>query len=73
MAWSRRTTIQRPRAWANTGVYRELSRRLPRCGGSRRRLLALIERRNEGMAAAFMVSPEQARAFAGWRGPLGSE
>lgn len=73
MTWSRRTTIQRPRAWARTGVYRELSRRLRRCGGSRRRLLALVERRNTGMAAAFAVGPEQARAFAGWRGPLGAE
>jgi hypothetical protein len=70
MPWSRRTTIQRPRAWAITGVYRELARRLPRCAGSRRRLLALVERRNRGMGE-LGVTPEQAAAFAGWRGPLG--
>ncbi len=73
MAWSRRTTIQRPRAWANTGVYRELSRRLPRCGGSRRRLLALAERRGRGMAAGLGATRDDAAAFAGWRGRLGSE
>jgi hypothetical protein len=36
MAWGRRTTIRRPQAWAATGAYRELARRLPRCAGSRR-------------------------------------
>ncbi len=70
MAWSKGTRIQRPRAWAATGVYRELGRRLRRCGGSRRRLLALVERRNRGMTAGFEVTREQAAAFAGWRGPL---
>jgi hypothetical protein len=71
MAWSRSTRIQRPRAWARTGVYRELARRLRRCAGSRRRLLALVERRNRGMAATGLeVTREQAAAFAGWRGPL---
>ena len=71
MAWNKSGRIQRPQAWAVTGTYRELVRRLPRCAGSRRRLLALVERRNRGMAA-FGVSPEQARAFVGWRGPLGT-
>lgn len=71
MAWSKSTRIQRPRAWAATEVYRELSRRLARCAGSRRRRLALVERRNRGMAE-LGVSPEQARAFVGWRGPLGT-
>jgi hypothetical protein len=69
MAWSRRTTIQRPRAWANTGLYRELSRRLPRRGGSRRRLLASAERRARGMGE-LGATREEAAALAGWRGPL---
>ena len=43
MAWSKSTRIQRPRAWSVTGPYRELGRRLPRCAGSRRRLVALAE------------------------------
>ena len=73
MAWSKRTTIQRPRAWAHTGVYRELGRRLRRCSGSRRRLLALVERRNRGMAAGLGATREEAAAFASWHGPLGSE
>ena len=71
MPWSKSTRIQRPRAWANTGVYRELMRRLPRCGGSRRRLLALVDRRNAGMAE-FEVSRDQALAFANWHGPVGA-
>jgi hypothetical protein len=45
-------------------------RRLPRCGGSRR-LLALVERRDRGMAG-LGVTRDQAAAFAGWRGPLGA-
>ena len=49
MAWSKGTRIRRPRAWSVTGPYRELVRRLPRCAGSRRRLLALVERRGRGM------------------------
>ena len=49
MAWNRSGRIQRPQAWAVTGTYRELVRRLPRCAGSRRRLLALVERRGRGM------------------------
>lgn len=69
MTWSKRTTIQRPRAWANTGVYRELFRRLRRRAGSRWRL-ALVERRNRWMAAGLEVTREEATAFAGWRGPL---
>jgi hypothetical protein len=72
MAWSSGTRIQRPRAWARTGMYRELGRRLRRCGGSRRRLLALVERRNRGMATDLEATREQAAAFAGWRGPLGT-
>jgi hypothetical protein len=71
MPWSKSTRIQRPRVWANTGVYRELVRRLPRCGGSRRRLLALVDRRNRGMAE-HEVSREQAMAFASWHGPVGT-
>lgn len=71
MAWRKSTRIQRPRAWARTGAYRELVRRLPRCGGSRRRLLALIERRNKGMLE-LGVPREEAFAFASWRGPLAS-
>lgn len=71
MAWSRSTRIQRPRAWVTIGVYRELARRLPRCGGSRRWLLALIERRNKGMQD-YGVLKEEALAFTSWRGPLGS-
>jgi hypothetical protein len=71
MAYSESTRIQRPQAWANTGVYRELARRLSRCGGSRRRLLALAERRGRGMGE-LGATREDAAAFAGWRGPLGS-
>jgi hypothetical protein len=71
MSWSKSTRIQRPRAWANTGVYRELLRRLPRCAGSKRRLLALVERRNRGMGE-FEVSREQVAAFASWRGRVGA-
>ena len=71
MTWRKSTRIQRPRAGARTGVYRELARRLPRCGGSRRRLMALVERRNRGtVATGLEVTKEQAAAFAGWRGPL---
>ena len=70
MAWGKRTTIQRPRAWTATGVYRELARRLPRCGGSRRRLEALAERRARGMGE-MGATREEAAAFAAWRGPVG--
>jgi hypothetical protein len=70
MSYGKSTRIQRPRAWAATGVYRELARRLPRCGGSRRRLLALAERRGRGMGE-FGATREDAAAFAGWRGSLG--
>lgn len=70
MAWTRRTTIQRPRAWASTGVYRELARRLARCGGSRRRPEALVERRARGMGEVG-ATREDAAAFAGWRGRVG--
>ena len=69
MAWSKRTTIQRRQAWAVTGAYRELVRRLPRCAGSRRRLLALAERRARGMGE-LGATREEAAALAGWRGPL---
>jgi hypothetical protein len=72
MGWSRSTRIQRPRAWAVTGAYRELMRRLPRCSGSRRRLLALAGRRATGMGE-FGATREEAAAFAGWRGPLVSD
>ncbi len=72
MAWSGRTTIRRPQAWAATGAYRELVRRLPRCAGSRRRLLALAERRARGMGG-LGASREEAAALAGWRGPLAPE
>jgi hypothetical protein len=72
MGWSRSMRIQRPRAWAVTGAYRELMRRLPRCAGSRRRLLALAERRATGMGE-LGATQEEATAFAGWRGPLASE
>jgi hypothetical protein len=72
MAWSRRTTIRRPQAWAATGAYRELVRRLPRCAGSRRRLLALTERRGRGMGE-LGATREEAAALAGWRGPLASD
>ena len=44
MAWNKSGRIQRPQAWAVTEAYRELVRRLPRCSGSRRRLLAQAER-----------------------------
>ena len=71
MSYGRSTRIQRPRAWAATGVHRELARRLPRCGGSRRRLLALAERRGRGMGG-LGATREDAAAFAGWRGPLGT-
>ena len=70
MAWGKRTTIQRPRAWTATGVYRELARRLPRCAGSRRRLEALAERRAKGMGE-LGATREEAKAFAGWRGSIG--
>ena len=72
MAWSRSGRIQRPQAWAVTGAYRELVRRLPRCSGSRRRLLALVERRGRGMGE-LGATREDAAAFAGWRGPLATE
>ena len=52
-----------------TGAYRELVRRLPRCAGSRRRLLALAERRARGMGE-LGATREEAAALAGWRGPL---
>ena len=68
MAWSKSGRIQRPQAWAVTGAYRELVRRLPRCSGSRR-LLALVERRGRGMGE-LGATREEAAAFAGWRGPL---
>ena len=70
MAWNKSGRIQRPRAWAVTGAYRELVRRLPRCAGSRR-LLALVERRSWGMGG-LGATREDAAAFAGWRGPLAS-
>ena len=69
MPYSSSTRIQRPRAWATTGVHRELARRLQRCAGSRRRLLALVERRGKGMGE-LGATREDAAAFAGWRGPL---
>jgi hypothetical protein len=71
MAWSKGTRIQRPRAWSVTGPYRELVRRLPRCAGSRRRLLALVERRGRGMGE-LGATRDEAAALAGWRGPLAS-
>ena len=72
MSFSKGTRIQRPRAWANTGVYRELARRVARCGGSRRRLLALVERRDRGVGE-LAATREDAATFAGWYGPLGPE
>jgi hypothetical protein len=69
MAYRKSARIQRRQAWATTGVHRELARRLPRCGGSRRRLLALVERRGRGMGG-LGATREDAAAFAGWRGPL---
>jgi hypothetical protein len=72
MAWGRSTRIQRRQAWAATGAYRELARRLRRCGGSRRRLLALAERRGKGMGE-LGATREEAVAFAGWRGPLAAD
>ena len=72
MAWSEGVRIGRSRAWAVTGAYRELVRRLPRCAGSRRRLLTLVERRGRGMGE-LGATREEAAAFAGWRGPLASE
>ena len=69
MAWSKSGRIKRSQAWVATGAYRELVRRLPRCSGSRRRLLALVERRGRGMGE-FGATREDAAAFAGWRGPL---
>ncbi len=72
MAWSRRTSIRRPQAWAATGAYRELVRRLPRCAGSKRRLLALAERRARGMGE-LGATRDEAAALAGWRGPLAPE
>jgi hypothetical protein len=71
MAWGKGTRIQRPRAWSVTGPYRELVRRLPRCAGSRRRLLALVERRGRGMGE-LVATRDEAAALAGWRGPLAS-
>ena len=72
MAWSKSTRIQRPQAWAATGAYRELVRRLPCCSGSRRRLVALAERRARGMGE-LGATREEAAALAGWRGPLAPE
>jgi len=72
MAWSKGVRIRRPRAWAVTGAYRELVRRLPRCAGSRRRRLALAERRGRGMGG-LGATREEAAALAGWRGPLAPE
>jgi hypothetical protein len=69
VGWSKSGRIQRPQAWAVTGAYRELVRRLPRCAGSRRRLLALAERRARGMGE-LGATREEAAALAGWRGPL---
>ena len=60
MPYSKSTRIRRPQAWATTGVYRELARRL----------LALIERRGKGMGA-LGATREDAVAFTSWRGPLG--
>ena len=71
MAWNKSGRIQRPQAWAVTGTCRELVRRLPRCAGSRRRLLALVERRGRGMGG-LGATGEEAAAFAGRRGPLAS-
>ncbi len=71
MAWSKNGRIQRPQAWTVTGPYRELLRRLPRYAGSRRRLLALAERRATGMGE-LGATREEAAALAGWRGPLAS-
>ena len=64
MAWRESGRIRRSWAWASTGVHRELARRLPRCGGSRRRLLALVERRGRGMGD-LGATREDAAAFAG--------
>ncbi len=72
MAWSEGVRIRRSQAWAATGAYRELVRRLPRCAGSRRRLLALAERRGRGMGE-LGATREEAAALAGWRGPLAPE
>jgi hypothetical protein len=72
MAWRESGRIQRSQAWTVTGSYRELVRRLPRCAGSRRRLLALVERRGRGMGE-LGATREEAAAFAGWRGPLAAE
>jgi hypothetical protein len=44
---------------------------MSRCGGSRRRLPALVERRGKGMGE-FAATREDAVAFAGWRGPVGA-
>ena len=63
MAWSKSGRIQRPQAWTVTGPYRELLRRLPRCAGSRRRLVALVERRGRGMGE-LGATREEARANA---------
>jgi len=70
MPYGKSTRIQRPRAWANTGVHRELARRLSRCAGSRRRLLAMTERRGKGMGE-LGATREDAVVFTSWRGPLG--
>jgi hypothetical protein len=72
MAWRKSGRIQRPRAWSVTAPYRELVRRLSRCAGSQRRLLAMVERRGQGMGE-LGATREEAAAFAGWRGPLASE
>ena len=64
MAWSRRTSIRRPQAWAATGAYRELVRRLPRCAGSWSWL--------SGAPGAW-ATWEEAEALAGWRGSLAPE
>ena len=72
MAWSKSGRIRRPQAWAATGAYRELVRRLPRCAGARWRLLALLKRRGRGMGG-LGATREEAAALAGWRGPLAPE
>ena len=62
MAWRESGRIRRPWAWASTGVHRELTRRLPRCGGSRRRLLALVERRGRALEVTVYGGSKQADA-----------
>jgi hypothetical protein len=63
MAWSKNGRIRRPQAWTMTGAYRKLVRRLPRWAGSRRRLLALAERRARGMGG-LGATREEAAALA---------